>query len=131
MRPGHEINVARLKGWAQREILGSGKQMEIQQFEVGQSNPAYLLDTDETQYVLRKQPPGELLPLAHRVDREYLMQKILAFANVPIPKMIKLLKPHWLPLILQRAKIVKQVGLGVSDRSLITENLAWFPENGH
>ena len=44
--------------------------MGIKQFEGGQSNPTFQLITPK-RYVLRKQPPGELLPSAHQVDREY------------------------------------------------------------
>jgi aminoglycoside phosphotransferase (APT) family kinase protein len=40
--------------------------------------------------VLRKQPPGELLPSAHQVDREHRVMHALAGSGVPVPRMITL-----------------------------------------
>ena len=37
--------------------------------------------------MLRKQPPGELLPSAHQVDREYRVMKALEGTAVPVPRM--------------------------------------------
>ena len=50
----------------------------------GQSNPTYLLEDATGQRVLRKQPPGELLPSAHAVDREYRVMSALADSAVPV-----------------------------------------------
>ena len=46
--------------------------LTVRQFRGGQSNPTYLL-TDATgrRLVLRRKPPGPLLPSAHQVEREY------------------------------------------------------------
>lgn len=35
----------------------------------GQSNPTFYIETADKSYVLRKKPPGELLPGAHKVVR--------------------------------------------------------------
>ena len=43
----------------------------MRQFMGGQSNPTYHLATPGGDYVLRRKPPGKLLPSAHAVDREY------------------------------------------------------------
>lgn len=69
--------------------LGLIKQrLAIRQFEGGQSNPTFLLQADGGRYVLRKQPPGEILPSAHRVDREYKVMAALAgVPGVPVPAM--------------------------------------------
>ena len=45
--------------------------LEVRQFKGGQSNPTYQLITPGKKYVLRRKPPGKLLPSAHAVDREY------------------------------------------------------------
>ena len=45
--------------------------LRVKQFRGGQSNPTYLLETPERKYVLRRKPPGKLLPSAHAVDREF------------------------------------------------------------
>ncbi|WP_251863230.1 phosphotransferase [Achromobacter sp. Marseille-Q4962] len=54
----------------------------------GQSNPTYLLEDATGRRVLRKQPPGELLPSAHAVDREYRVMSALADTDVPVPRML-------------------------------------------
>ena len=58
---------------------------EVRQFEGGQSNPTYFLHAASGDYVLRKKPPGQLLPSAHAVDREYRVMKALAGTGVPVP----------------------------------------------
>ena len=45
--------------------------LTVRQFKGGQSNPTYRLITPGRTYVLRRKPPGKLLPSAHAVDREY------------------------------------------------------------
>ncbi|XP_062235036.1 nephrocystin-3-like isoform X2 [Platichthys flesus] len=52
----------------------------------GQSNPTFLIETPSKSYVLRKKPPGELLPGAHKVDREYRVQRALCSAGFPVPQ---------------------------------------------
>uniref|UniRef100_A0A8C7H246 Acyl-CoA dehydrogenase family member 11 n=1 Tax=Oncorhynchus kisutch TaxID=8019 RepID=A0A8C7H246_ONCKI len=52
----------------------------------GQSNPTFLIQTPSDSYVLRKKPPGMLLPGAHKVDREYRVQKALFSAGFPVPQ---------------------------------------------
>uniref|UniRef100_A0A8D2JA34 Acyl-CoA dehydrogenase family member 10 n=1 Tax=Varanus komodoensis TaxID=61221 RepID=A0A8D2JA34_VARKO len=58
----------------------------LRQFSHGQSNPTYLLALRGRQLVLRKKPPGKLLPSAHAVEREFRILKALAGAGVPVPK---------------------------------------------
>ena len=52
----------------------------------GQSNPTFLLTSGAQQFVLRKKPPGVLLPSAHAVDREYRVMQALQGSDVPVPK---------------------------------------------
>lgn len=59
----------------------------VRQFEGGQSNPTFLIETGKAKYVLRKKPPGQLLKSAHQVDREYRVMAALADTSVPVPKM--------------------------------------------
>ena len=60
---------------------------KVQQFEGGQSNPTFLLIAGAKEYVLRKKPPGKLLPSAHQVDREFRVMKALEKSDVPVPEM--------------------------------------------
>ncbi|XP_019487796.1 PREDICTED: acyl-CoA dehydrogenase family member 11, partial [Hipposideros armiger] len=52
----------------------------------GQSNPTFYLQKGFQQYVLRKKPPGPLLPKAHKIDREFKVQKALFSIGFPVPK---------------------------------------------
>ena len=59
---------------------------DIKQFKGGQSNPTYMITTNEKDFVLRRQPPGKLLQSAHAVDREYRVITALHNTDVPVPK---------------------------------------------
>ena len=56
----------------------------VQQFKGGQSNPTYLLETPSRKYVLRRKPPGKLLPSAHAVDREFRVIQALTAKRFPV-----------------------------------------------
>ena len=57
----------------------------VRQFQGGQSNPTFHLATPAGEYVLRKKPPGKLLPSAHAVEREYRVLQALRGGGVPVP----------------------------------------------
>jgi len=57
----------------------------IHQFQGGFSNPTFHLQTADRAFVMRKKPPGALLPSAHAVDREYKVMKALQDTDVPVP----------------------------------------------
>ncbi len=84
IRPAHRFDPSKL------ETLLSGKLgarlLGIQQMRGGQSNPTFVLTTDRGEFVLRKQPPGILLPSAHAVDREFRILSALADTDVPVPR---------------------------------------------
>src|SRR5205823_157523 len=44
----------------------------------------------EHRYVLRRKPPGALLPSAHAVDREFRVLSALAATAVPVPRTVLL-----------------------------------------
>lgn len=90
VRKAHEFDLGALHRYMQHNIEGYRGPFEILQFEGGQSNPTFLLATSSAQYVLRKQPPGQLLPSAHAVDREYRVMDALWETEVPVPKMYSL-----------------------------------------
>ena len=56
----------------------------LKQFKGGQSNPTYLIETPLRRYVLRRKPPGKLLPSAHAVDREYRVISALYAQGFPV-----------------------------------------------
>jgi aminoglycoside phosphotransferase (APT) family kinase protein len=65
-------------------VEGFAGPIEVAQFRGGQSNPTYLISTPRKQYVLRRKPPGKLLPSAHAVEREYRVISSLA-GMFPVP----------------------------------------------
>jgi aminoglycoside phosphotransferase (APT) family kinase protein len=77
----HRIDVAALEKFLNFKIL------QVDQFKGGQSNPTYRLTaTDQKRYVLRRKPPGKLLPSAHAVDREYKVIRALHGVGFPVAK---------------------------------------------
>ena len=68
-----------------------GGSLTLKQFNNGASNPTYFIQTPAgEQFVVRKKPPGELLPGAHAVDREYRVQQALQGTDVPVPEVLAL-----------------------------------------
>lgn len=86
VRRGHEIDSERLQAYLSAHLDGFCGPLQIRQFEGGQSNPTYLLHTPQADYVLRKKPPGQLLPSAHQVDREYRVMTALRDSGIPVPR---------------------------------------------
>jgi aminoglycoside phosphotransferase (APT) family kinase protein len=59
----------------------------VEQFKGGQSNPTYRLTAaDGRKFVLRRKPPGKLLPSAHAVDREYRVIAALHPTGFPVAR---------------------------------------------
>lgn len=85
--PNHRFDEVGLEAYLARHLPGFHGPMTVLQFQGGQSNPTFHLQTPDARYVLRKKPPGVLLPSAHAVDREYRVQHALAETNVPVPRM--------------------------------------------
>jgi len=87
VRAGHELDQAALERYLSGALAGFVPPVEIRQFEGGQSNPTYLLrDAAGREYVLRKKPPGVLLPSAHLIEREYRVMTALRGTDVPVPE---------------------------------------------
>jgi len=82
----HRFDEGVLNAYLEKELTGYSGPMKVQQFEGGQSNPTFLLTTSSGRYVLRKKPPGDLLPSAHAVEREYRLYSSLQDTDVPVPK---------------------------------------------
>lgn len=84
--PGFEIDPARLAAYLEGHIEGFRGPITIHQFKGGQSNPTYRLETPSGTYVLRRKPPGPLLPSAHAVEREFRVMQALGRAGYPVPR---------------------------------------------
>ena len=84
--PQHAIDAERLGAWLAANVAPLDGPLEIAQFKGGQSNPTYLLAAGSQRYVLRRKPPGKLLPSAHAVDREFRVIRALADTDVPVAR---------------------------------------------
>lgn len=82
----HQLDQAVLDDYLRTRISGYRGGGKLQQFLGGQSNPTYLIEDPSGTYVLRKKPPGKLLPSAHAVDREFRVISALASSAVPVPR---------------------------------------------
>jgi aminoglycoside phosphotransferase (APT) family kinase protein len=90
VRDAHRFDENVLSEYLKDNLEGYSGRLEVQQFEGGQSNPTFLLNAGDQEYVMRKKPPGKLLPSAHQVDREFRVMKALEKTDVPVPKMLLL-----------------------------------------
>src|SRR5262245_57493432 len=78
------IDAARLEAFLAARLPDFAGPLSMRQFKGGQSNPTYLLETPARRYVLRRKPPGKLLPSAHAVDREFRVIRALHARGFPV-----------------------------------------------
>jgi aminoglycoside phosphotransferase (APT) family kinase protein len=86
VREGHRVDERALAAYLAQHVEGFAGALTVRQFVGGQSNPTYYLAAGGREYVLRRKPPGKLLPSAHAVDREYRVITALAGTGVPVPR---------------------------------------------
>lgn len=81
-----KFDESRLETYLDEHVEGFAGPLEVRRFKGGQSNPTYQLVTPGRSYVLRRKPPGELLPSAHAVDREFRIISALYKIGFPVPR---------------------------------------------
>jgi aminoglycoside phosphotransferase (APT) family kinase protein len=87
VREQHSFDEGRLATWLEATLPGWRGPVAVAQFKGGQSNPTFLLTrADGMRFVLRRKPPGRLLPSAHAVDREFRVISALARTDVPVAR---------------------------------------------
>ena len=86
VREAHRFDTDCLDSWMRREVGGYSGPLRVEQFRGGQSNPTYRVVTPGRAYVLRRKPPGKLLPGAHAVDREFRVLNALAGQGFPVAR---------------------------------------------
>src|SRR5262247_3326682 len=84
--PAHRLDEHALARYMADHVEGCAGALTVRQFRGGQSNPTYYLSAGAREYVLRRKPPGKLLPSAHAVEREYRVITALAGSGVPVPR---------------------------------------------
>ncbi len=84
--PRYALDEAVLDRWLAANVEGYAGPLTVRQFKGGQSNPTYELVTPARAYVLRRKPPGVLLPSAHAVDREFTVISALFKQGYPVAR---------------------------------------------
>jgi aminoglycoside phosphotransferase (APT) family kinase protein len=86
VRDSARFDERRLDAWLRSALPEYRGALAVRQFDGGQSNPTYLLETPSRKYVLRRKPPGVLLKSAHAVDREFRVLSSLSAQGFPVPQ---------------------------------------------
>ncbi len=94
VREAHRFDEGALERHLREHVEGFRGPLTVRQFAGGQSNPTFALSAGGRRYVLRKKPPGTLLPSAHAVDREYRVISALAKTDVPVARAYTLCEDH-------------------------------------
>ncbi|MFN8926804.1 MAG: phosphotransferase [Rhodospirillales bacterium] len=81
----HRFDTDAVARWMAGAVPGFRGPLSVEQFRGGQSNPTFRLTSPSGRYVLRRKPPGKLLPSAHAVDREHRVMTALGAAGIPVP----------------------------------------------
>jgi len=84
VRDGYRFDESALARWMTDNVADFAGPLMVEQFRGGQSNPTYRLSTPGKSYVLRRKPPGDLLPGAHAIDREAMVLSRLGAAGFPV-----------------------------------------------
>jgi len=85
-RARHPIDAQRLAEYIRGHVANFRGELAIEEFSGGQSNPTYLVRAEREAWVLRRKPPGPLLPSAHAVEREYRILTALYGSEVPVAR---------------------------------------------
>jgi aminoglycoside phosphotransferase (APT) family kinase protein len=82
----HAFDAAALAAYLRVHVADFSGDLVVEQFQGGQSNPTYRVTAGARRYVVRRKPPGRLLPSAHAVEREYRVMSALAGTGVPVAR---------------------------------------------
>jgi len=88
--PVHAFDESALAAFIRARVANFAESIAVEQFQGGQSNPTYRVTAGAHRYVLRRKPPGKLLPSAHAIEREYRVMAALAGSGVPVARMVAL-----------------------------------------
>ncbi len=87
VRPGEELDVARVEAYLKDTLDGLGGPLTLKQFPSGYSNLTYLVTIGDRELVLRRPPFGTKAKTAHDMGREYRVLSALdgVFPYAPRP----------------------------------------------
>lgn len=86
----YDLPAETLARYLEAQVSGFRGPLTATKFKGGQSNPTYRIDAASGTYVLRRKPPGKLLPSAHAVDREYRVLRALHGGAAPVAQPLHL-----------------------------------------
>jgi len=81
----YQFDLDKLGALLRSHVAGFDKDFVVEQFRGGQSNPTFLVRSNDQRCVVRRKPAGQLLRSAHAIDREYRVLKALSEAGFPVP----------------------------------------------
>ncbi|PCI52696.1 MAG: phosphotransferase family protein [Alphaproteobacteria bacterium] len=84
------LDEIKLGTYLEKSMAGFKGPFTARKFKDGQSNPTFSIEAASGHYVLRRQPPGKLLKLAHAVDREFRVLTALQQTDVPVAQVYHL-----------------------------------------
>lgn len=90
--PRHQFDVNALAAYLQQHLpdfdAQHAKQLQVEQFKGGQSNPTFKLHAGEQHFVMRAKPgpAAKLLPSAHAIEREFRVMQALHESGFPTPR---------------------------------------------
>jgi len=88
VRPGEELDAARLGHFLLRHFPDAGQDLAIAQFPGGHSNLTYLVRQGSREFVLRRPPFGSRVKSAHDMGREYRVLSKLHAVYPPAPQVM-------------------------------------------
>lgn len=77
-----------LRAYLRGVVPEAGILQRVDRLGGGQSNPTFRLILSAGDLVLRRKPPGPLLPSAHAIEREYRVMGALRGSAVPVPPVL-------------------------------------------
>ncbi len=88
IRPGEELDLARLEPYLRRQFPNEAGELLVRQFPSGHSNLTYSLSLGARELVLRRPPFGSKVKSAHDMSREFRVLSKLHSAYVPAPEVL-------------------------------------------
>ncbi len=86
VRETHRFDVTALEGYMSMHVAGFAGPLTVgSSWADNRTRPTTSAD-QAREFVLRRKPPGKLLPSAHAVEREYRVISALAGTGVPVPR---------------------------------------------
>jgi aminoglycoside phosphotransferase (APT) family kinase protein len=88
VRPGEELDVAKLEPYLRSHFPGDDGPIQIRQFPSGHSNLTYSIHLGDRQFVLRRPPFGSKVKSAHDMGREFRVLSKLHASYPPAPQVL-------------------------------------------